>query len=103
VIWKKVIGTISELVDSLRHHRFRCPCCKYKTLSERAKYEICAVCFWEDDGQDDNEEVHMDECFGVSGPNGDLSFAKARENFEKFGAVEERLAQYTRRPYLWER
>jgi hypothetical protein len=29
--------------------------------------------------------------------------AKARENFEKFGAVEERLAQHTRRPYLWER
>jgi hypothetical protein len=88
VIWKKVIGTISELVDSLRHHRFRCPCCKYKTLSERARYEICAVCFWEDDGRDDNR---------------DLGFAKARDNFEKFGAVEERLAQYTRRPYLWER
>jgi hypothetical protein len=88
VIWKKVIGTISELVDSLRRHRFRCPCCKHKTLSERAKYEICAVCFWEDDGQDDNR---------------DLVFAKARDHFEKFGAVEERLAQYTRRPYLWER
>jgi hypothetical protein len=88
VIWEKVIGTISELVDSLRHHRFRCPCCKYKTLSERAKYEICAVCFWEDDGQDDKR---------------DPSFAKARENFEEFGAAEERLAQYTRRPYLWER
>jgi hypothetical protein len=97
-----IAGAMSELAHSFCEHRFRCPCCKYKTLSERAGYDICAVCFWEDDGQDDNEEVHLDD-FGVCGPNGNLCFAKARENFEKFGAAEERLAQYTRKPYLWER
>src|SRR5260370_42491773 len=31
----------------------RCPCCGCKTLGERGGFEICGVCCWEDDGQDD--------------------------------------------------
>jgi hypothetical protein len=55
-------------------HNHRCPCCGYRTLSERGGYEICSVCFWEDDGQDDHdaEEVR-------GGPNGRLSLAVARD------------------------
>lgn len=30
-----------------------CPCCHYKTLTERGQYEVCPVCFWEDDGSND--------------------------------------------------
>lgn len=30
-----------------------CPCCGYRTIKERGCYEICAVCYWEDDGSDD--------------------------------------------------
>ena len=33
----------------------RCPCCGCKTLSMRTAFEICEVCFWEDDGQDDSD------------------------------------------------
>src|SRR5579885_3179586 len=33
--------------------KYSCPCCGYKTLDERGGYDICPVCFWEDDGQDD--------------------------------------------------
>ncbi|MBU3129945.1 hypothetical protein LGL55_19455 [Clostridium tagluense] len=31
---------------------YACPCCGYKTLSEKppGTYEICKVCYWEDDG-----------------------------------------------------
>ena len=36
--------------------RYSCPCCLYKTLSEIGGYEICPVCFWEDDGVEDPEE-----------------------------------------------
>jgi hypothetical protein len=32
---------------------FRCPCCKYKTLHGRGYFEVCQVCGWEDDGQDE--------------------------------------------------
>ena len=30
-----------------------CPCCGNLTLSARSRFEICPVCGWEDDGQDD--------------------------------------------------
>lgn len=53
-----------------------CPCCGYPTLSGRGDYEICLICWWEDDGQDD---VDADEVFG--GPNGPYSLTQARRNF----------------------
>jgi hypothetical protein len=45
-------------------------------LRERAQSELCLLCDWEDDGQDDAD---ADEIRG--GPNGDLSLSEARENF----------------------
>ncbi len=59
--------------------RYNCPCCGYPTLEERGGYEICELCGWEDDGQDD---PHADEVWG--GPNGSLSLTAARENFKTF-------------------
>lgn len=29
---------------------FECFCCGYKTLTLRGEYDICQVCWWEDDG-----------------------------------------------------
>ncbi|MDK8183362.1 CPCC family cysteine-rich protein [Paenibacillus sp. UMB4589-SE434] len=58
-----------------RHH---CPCCGYPTLEERRGWEICCLCNWEDDGQDD---PHADKVRG--GPNQDYSLTEARENFKK--------------------
>ena len=63
----------------------RCPCCNFRTLRERGGFEICPVCDWEDDGQDDTD---ADKVRG--GPNQDLSLTKARENFERCGACDER-------------
>jgi hypothetical protein len=73
--------------------QFRCPCCGYLTLMERAANAICHVCWWEDDGQDD---PHADERWG--GPNGSLTLSEARENFRRLGAVEERLVAHARPP-----
>ena len=56
----------------------RCPCCGYYTLSEARAYEICTLCWWEDDGQDD---PRADEVWG--GPNHDYSLTQCRENFAK--------------------
>lgn len=47
-------------------------------------FEICQVCFWEDDGQDN---IDADEVKG--GPNGDLSLTEARRNYQRIGAVSE--------------
>ncbi|GMK41953.1 hypothetical protein PCCS19_50120 [Paenibacillus sp. CCS19] len=59
-------------------NRFNCPCCGYPTLEERRGWEICCLCDWEDDGQDD---PHADEVWG--GPNADYSLMEARNNFKK--------------------
>jgi hypothetical protein len=72
---------------------YRCPCCRYKTLHERGGFEICPVCFWEDDGQDDDD---ADEIRG--GPNGDLSLTGARENFGQYGASSPKLVSHVRNP-----
>ena len=59
---------------------FSCPCCGYLTLPSRNEYEICPICWWEDDGQDNAD---ADKVFG--GPNYDLSLTQARANFIIFG------------------
>ena len=71
----------------------RCPCCGCRTLSERTAFEICEVCFWEDDGQDDGD---ADECRG--GPNGSLRLREARANFLRFGACEASMVSNVRPP-----
>lgn len=58
--------------------KYTCPCCGYPTLERRGGYEMCVLCSWEDDGQDDQ---NASEVWG--GPNGSLSLKKARENFGK--------------------
>ena len=72
---------------------YRCPCCGFRTLHGRAGYEICGVCFWEDDGQDDHD---ADEVRG--GPNSNLSLTKARENYRAFGASDRRSLGHVRAP-----
>lgn len=32
-----------------------CPCCRYLTLTSRGNYDICPLCYWEDDGKSFNE------------------------------------------------
>jgi hypothetical protein len=50
-----------------------CPGCAYPTLISRGHYQICDVCNWEDDNQDDKT---ADEVWG--GPNGKLSLTANR-------------------------
>ena len=57
--------------------RFSCPCCGYPTLLSRARYDICRLCDWEDDGQDDANSADF-QC----GPNGGYSLDQARVNFK---------------------
>ncbi|MGH6617695.1 CPCC family cysteine-rich protein [Sphingomonas sp.] len=71
-----------------------CPCCRHRTLAQPAAYEICAVCFWEDDGQ---SQANADEVWG--GPNGALSLLSltaARANCLRFGACDERFLAHVR-------
>lgn len=60
-------------------------------LSERGGYEICRLCNWEDDGQDD---PHADEVWG--GPNGGYSLTQARLNFRQHLVMYDPLQSDTR-------
>lgn len=72
---------------------YECPCCHYMTLHERGGYEICPVCYWEDDGQDehDAEEIR-------GGPNENLSLRDAQRNFLQFGAFSKKFIRNVRAP-----
>lgn len=68
----KIIGEPIELES--------CPCCGYRTISERGNYNICKVCWWEDDGQDNQ---HSESVMG--GPNYGISLVKGRYNYLIYG------------------
>jgi len=72
---------------------FRCPCCGCRTLDARADYDICPVCFWEDDGQDDPDAGAV-----RGGPNGALSLTRARANYLRCGACDDRFVGQVRPP-----
>jgi len=78
--------------------RYACPCCRCLTLEERGGYDLCPVCFWEDDGQDDQDAHRV-----RGGPNGRLSLTQARQNYAAFGACDERCQQHVRPPLPAER
>lgn len=66
-------------VDSIKGNPIElqsCPCCGFKTIGERGNYEICTVCWWEDNGQDNK---HSDEI--MAGPNYGISLIQGRYNF----------------------
>ena len=62
-----------------------CPCCHYLTLSERGDYEICVVCYWEDDGASKDDHY--------SGPN-HQTLKQGRDNFIRFGACDEKAKEH---------
>lgn len=80
------------------NHSIACPCCKYLTLTSRGAFDLCPVCGWEDDGQDDAD---ADTVRG--GPNGLLSLESARRNFLTFGACEAAALGHVRAPWRAER
>ncbi len=87
-----------------------CLCCGCLTLDERGAYDICPVCFWEDDAYliiNDNEikgvrvdgEVCDEELLDEpSGANHGLTLRQGRENYRKFGACEKEMLRYVRKP-----
>lgn len=90
--------------------KYNCLCCGYKTIEERAEFEICPVCFWEDDVYIDFSTDPISSAYydGVpevetlldtqSGANHGLTLRQARENYKRFGACEESMVKNIRPP-----
>lgn len=56
---------------------YPCPCCGYDTVRSRGQYDICVVCYWEDDGATSGDEY--------SAVN-HMTLSEARKNFSCIGA-----------------
>jgi hypothetical protein len=54
---------------------------------------LCPVCWWEDDGQEDNDAAEVRLTV-----NGLLSLAEARRYFQQCGAAHPRFSPYVRPP-----
>ncbi len=78
--------------------RYRCPCCGYRTLETAGADELCPVCWWEDDGQEDENAAEVRLTV-----NGQLSLSEAREHFVLCGASHPRYVTFVRQPQTAER
>jgi hypothetical protein len=85
-------------VSSAVEARFRCPCCGYKTLDAPGALQLCPVCWWEDDGQEDEDASEARLTV-----NGQLSLDEARAHYVRFGAAHPRFLRYVRKPLAAER
>jgi len=74
--------------------KYSCPCCGYKVFSNPPPsndYDICPICFWEDD------PIGFDEPDYVGGCNG-VSLKEAQSNFEVYGACTKGMIKNVRGP-----
>ena len=90
--------------------KFACPCCGCRTLNERGAYDICPVCFWEDDAyivvkdgvisgiRFDSEVCDDDLLDGPSGAHHGLTLREGRDNYRRLGACEESMRMHVRKP-----
>jgi hypothetical protein len=73
-----------------RRAKFTCPCCGYKTFSRSpGYYEICHVCFWEDD------PVQLLNPWDHPGAN-KVSLQQAQKNYADFGVSEAKFKSYVK-------
>ncbi|PKF73282.1 CPCC family cysteine-rich protein [Chryseobacterium sp. PMSZPI] len=73
-----VSGKARELIS--------CSCCNYKTILEKGNYEICKVCFWEDDGITDESKY--------SAVN-HMTLREAIESFNKIGVISDVFLKFS--------
>ena len=81
--WKRY----QTVIGPGRAKAYRCPCCNAKTLRGRGQFELCPVCYWEDDGMD----------------TGNPRLEWARVNYRQFGACEDRWIHDVRPPRTGDR
>jgi hypothetical protein len=72
--------------------RYPCPCCGYLVFDEQpGSYDICPICFWEDDL---SQLRWLDSAGGANRP----SLIEAQVTFAEIGAIEPRLVPHVREP-----
>ena len=70
--------------------KYQCPICGNYTLDVKNEYDICPVCFWEDDGS----EEYPDEDYGVNR----ISFIDAKKLWNENAYIDKSNKKYIRKP-----
>lgn len=69
--------------------KYPCPCCGYLMFEDLpGSYEICAICFWEDD----ISQLRFPHTTGAN----NASLLDAQKHYSVFGACEKRLVDFIR-------
>ncbi|NEW04639.1 hypothetical protein GK047_01190 [Paenibacillus sp. SYP-B3998] len=71
--------------------KYTCPCCGYKTLESDGHFDICEICFWEDDPY---QEFKPYDGYGAN----HVSLAEAQNNYITFGACDKNGIDNVRKP-----
>lgn len=72
-------------------HKYTCPCCGYMTLESDGFFDICEICFWEDD------PYQKFKPYDRRGAN-QLSLAEAQIYYLTYGACEAACINNVRKP-----
>lgn len=76
--------------------RNRCFCCGNYTLigtKEDIAWDICPVCFWENDTIDDDNAQSVAN---------HMTLLQGKENYKSFGACDKKMLRYVRKPKRYE-
>ena len=89
---KKSYGVLEGSVINM-NKGYPCACCGFLTRSEAQSgtFEICPVCFWEDDNVQFNN-------IDFKGGANEESLREARKNFKKYGASSLEFIKLVRAP-----
>jgi hypothetical protein len=67
-----------------------CPCCGYKSIGSIGEWEICLICYWEDD------PIQRDDPDYDGGAN-EPSLRQAQKNYMEYGACQIDRIKYVRK------
>lgn len=70
--------------------KYTCPCCGYKTIDNNGNYDICQICFWEDDPF---QEMNVYDL----GAN-KIPLVEGQKNYIRYGACDKEATHFVRKP-----
>lgn len=85
ILLGKIVDAEEFRITGENDKLIECQCCGYNTIESFADYDICPVCFWEDDGTTTDAKY--------SSAN-KMTLKLAKRNFLRFGASSERRKEF---------
>ncbi|MEM8864440.1 MAG: CPCC family cysteine-rich protein [Planctomycetota bacterium] len=77
-------------------NEYSCYVCGYYTLESRCDWDVCPICFWEDD-------ILADDGLYEHSPANHMTIAEAKKNYIALGAVSQEYVSKVRKPVARER